>query len=87
MVNAKRYADAAVYIATHSKNWWWASYQIDTNDGRFVEHVKKFMTTEFDKWVYKKAGAQVFDYTLTENIKSSKWTPIVKSNGKVVERI
>jgi len=87
MVNAKRYADAAVYIATHSKNWWWASYRIDTNDGRFVEHVKKFMTTEFDKWIYKRGGTQVFDYTLIENIKSSKWTPIVKSNGQVVERI
>lgn len=87
MVDAKRYADAAVYISTHARSWWWASYQIDTSDGRFVEHVKKFMTTEFDKWVYKRAKAQVFDYTLTENIKSSKWTPIVKSNGQVVERI
>jgi hypothetical protein len=90
MVNAKRYADATVYIATHSRNWWWASYQIDTNDGRFTEHVQKFMATEFDNYIYKKAGAQVFDYTLIsadENIKSSKWTPIVKSNGQAVERI
>jgi len=45
------------------------------------------MTTEFDKWIYKRGGTQVFDYTLIENIKSSKWTPIVKSNGQVVERI
>jgi hypothetical protein len=90
MVNAKRYADAAVYITTFGRSWWWACYQIDNNPDRFTEHVQKFMATEFDKYIYKKAGAQVFDYTLIsadENIKSTKWTPIVKSNGQVVERI
>jgi hypothetical protein len=90
MVDTKRYADAAVYIATFARSWWWASYQIDSTPERFIGHVKQFMAREFDKYIYKKAGAQVFDYNLIpadENIRSTKWTPIVKSNGQVVERL
>lgn len=91
MVDTKRYADAAVYISTHGRSWWWATYQIsDSNTQKFTEYIQKFMATEFDKWIYKRAGAQVFDYTLipsNEGIRSSKWTCIVKSNGQVVERI
>jgi hypothetical protein len=90
MVSDKRYADAAVYISTFGKSWWWANYQIDNNPDRFIEFVKKFVAHEFDKYIYKNAGTQVFDYNLIpadENIRSTKWTPIVKSNGQVVERL
>jgi len=90
MVDTKRYADAAVYITTLGRSWWWASYQVDSSVNRFTEHVEKFIATEFDKHVYKRAGTQVFDYNLIpadENIRSTKWTPIVKSNGQVVERL
>lgn len=90
MVDAKRYADAAVYISTHGRSWWWAQYNAEQHPDKFVGHVEKFVKYDFDKYIYKRAGNQVFDYKQIpsdESIRSTKWTPIVKSNGQVVTRI
>ena len=90
MVDSMRHADAAVYISTHSRSWWWHKYTYIENPEKFVKGVEDFMRTGFDKCIYKHSGGEMFDYTLVpvgEKPKSSKWRIVIKSNGKVVVRL
>ena len=90
MVDEMRYADAAVYISTHMKSWWWHKYNYEEKPEKFVDAVSHFMEKKFDETIYKRAGEEVFDYTSIakgEKVKGSKWKIVVKSNGQVVERL
>lgn len=90
MVDEMRHVDAAVYISTHMRSWWWHKYNYEAHPDRFAKGVAEFMEKDFDKCIYKRAGEEVFDYRLVpagEKPKSSKWKIIVKSNGQTVNRL
>jgi hypothetical protein len=87
LIQAKRYADAAMFIAIEMRNGWYLRYHADTNE--IVHKIEKYLKEHFTDIIYKYGDEQIFDYTpvpMGNMFTSSKWKQIVTVDGKPVNR-
>jgi len=87
LIYAKRYADAAMLIATEMRNGWYLRYHADTDE--IVHKIGGYLEESFAKVIYKHGDEQIFDYTptpMSDTFASSKWKQIVTVDGKPVKR-
>ena len=87
LIQAKRYADAAMFIAIEMRNGWYLRYHADTNE--IVHKIGGYLSERFTDIIYKYGDEQIFDYTpvpMNDTFASSKWRQIVTVDGEPVKR-